>query len=151
MGLDVKIYKGVKKATIENYNFIAQVIDESWKDRIKNLEHRYYKGTDLGMFISYPCSTHNEFRSSLCAIVTGERHIWKGRTLKPETPFYEFFEFADNEGCIDWETAQELHKDFKANLKQAQSNLSIQELETYKEWTKVFRVASKVGSVIVYS
>jgi hypothetical protein len=150
MGLDVKIYKGVKPATEKNYKFVPHVLEESWKDRIKNLTEPYYTGTDLGNFISYPCSTHNEFRDSLCAIVTGERYVWRGRDLSKQTPFYEFFEFADNDGCIDWETAAKLHHDFILYESKARENLNIAQFDYYKTWVKIFKVASKENSVIIY-
>lgn len=155
MGLNVKVFENVEITLSDDYDFIANVIDENWNDRIKNLQKgERYKGERLkSVGLSYPYSMHNEFRDQLCRLIGFNSRDWRQDNKIPEnTPFYEFFEFADNDGCIDWKTSEELYKDFKfyeilAINKLAQFNM----VATYLEWLQIFDSAKQVGSVIVYS
>lgn len=153
MGLDVRVYKKIKKVSHmehEHYDFIAHVIDDKWRDRVKNLEYgAKYVGDSSGFLISYPCRTHNDFRRALCKMIGLDENAWSDRVLDSNTPFFEFFEFADNDGCMDWETSKKLKEDFKNNCVLAEEKLSTDNLEYYMLWFKVFMLASDNG-VVVY-
>lgn len=152
MGLDVRVFSNVKEATIDNYNFVANVLDDKWVDRIKNLKRgQYYTGDSSDWLISYPCRTHNDFRRQLSLMLGFEADRWLDRDMSEDTPFYEFFEFADNEGCMDWETARKLRYDFLNLMPEAVEKLPTDYLGYYKDWLTIFTQADKEQSVIVYS
>lgn len=153
MGLDVKVFKNVKMTRSNEYDFIANVIDENWNDRIRNLKKgcRYIGNRIKDVEISYPCSYHNLFRDELCRIL-GFKEDWRESILPNKTPFYEFFEFADNDGCIDWETSEDLWRDFKNYMSIILKTFESAELKkTYMDWLKIFEIAKNENSVIVYS
>lgn len=120
MGLDVKVYKNIKliDSYEEDYDFKAYVIDQSWEYKIKNLvKNGNYKG-DLAYYeISYPYSSHNRFRESLITLIgrsdlLDSNGAIKWELLSPDIPFYDFINFADNEGCLDWEISAKIFDDF---------------------------------------
>uniref|UniRef100_UPI00131E2992 hypothetical protein n=1 Tax=Flavobacterium sp. I-STPA6A TaxID=2590450 RepID=UPI00131E2992 len=104
MGLNVKVYQNYTKTTDEeNYDFEAYVINEDWNDRIKHLTSGgIYTAEKKTRTISYSCTYHNDFRRLLCEMLGFEKDEWlgEGKKINSETPFFEFFEFADNEGCM---------------------------------------------------
>ncbi|CAL2084961.1 hypothetical protein [Tenacibaculum sp. 190524A02b] len=153
MGLAVSVYKNIKESNEEDYDFIAYVIDDDWLDRIKNLKNDcYYKGElDESVGVSYAYSSHNRFRVHLAEMLGISRHNWFDEDfVTKETPFTEFFHFADNEGSIDFETSKELYKDFKDYLEKAEKNSNNGFFETYKDWMNIFESASENG-VVVYN
>lgn len=153
MGLDVRIYHNVTKAVKNNeFNFRAFVIDDKWRDRVKNLEYdEYYNGDSTEWLISYPCRTHNDFRRELCKLLGYDAEMWRDRVVDEKVPFYELFEFADNEGCMDWETAKKLRYDFINIMPEAVEKLSTEWLGIYKDWLSIFTQADRLNSVIVFS
>lgn len=157
MGLSIKIYQNYSETEDEeNCDFKAFVITEEWNDRIKNLKiGGLYKAEKMTRTISYPCSYHNDFRRLLCKMLGFEENDWLGEDSKinADTPFFEFFEFADNEGCMDFETSQELYKDFLMYLSQffkLYQDLGGYVLDTYNLWLHTFELGKENG-VVVYS
>jgi len=155
MGLSVKVYKNIKITKSDDFDFIAYVIDKRWDDRIKNLQkNKRYKGVKQNCGISYPCSSHNDFRRMLCNMLGFESGEWVQfySKITPDTPFYEFFEFADNEGCIDWETSEKLYNDFLEYLATAKYILknNIYAFGIYADWLEIFKCAKDNG-VVVFS
>lgn len=159
MGLGVSVYKNIKK-TEDNYDydFQAYVIDDSWKDRIKNLEYNaYYIGDVTDTSISYPYSAHNRFRVELIKLIerndllASEGYIQWDK-LDPKMPFYELINFADNEGCLDWEVSEKLYNDFFEWELQAERKYEgydqIHNLRIYKKWLSIFEEAKDKGVVV---
>lgn len=161
MGLDVIVHRGLKlqPKDSQNFSFVAFVIDEKWSDRIKKLvPDGKYLSKQKERVMSYPCSTHNDFRRELCKMLGYKEHEWHSTELPVDTPFYEFFEFADNSGCMDWATCAELYIDFIDYQHEFRKHLKAMEsqpiAEMYKDiyagWLKAFKQARNKG-VIQYN
>ena len=152
MGLDVRVYQDVRLVDEgDDYSFEAMVVDEDWNERIKNLKNgALYDGTLVGNFISYAYSAHNRFRESLSELIGLGKNGWENGNgkLDRETPFYEFFEFADNEGCMDFETSQNLFNDFELFENLATKSLDAYFIDNYNSWKQVFKLGKENGVVV---
>jgi hypothetical protein len=149
MGLDVKVFQDITKLNddAEDYDFTASNI-KTFKDRCKNLDWlAKYKADVTKRVISYPCSVHNDFRRELATLIGKERDFWLD-DVDAETPFYELFEFADNEGCMDWECAGNLYDDFVQYQKNATEKLPPTYVSIYDKWLGTFQLAKDRGVVI---
>jgi len=161
MGLDIMVYKNVKTTdSEENYNFTAFVIDEKWKYKIKNLEEeKNYTGERVDSSVSYAYSTHNRFRETLIKIIGRNDLLLKdGRIDWPkledenQMPFYELINFADNEGCLDFEISTKLYAQFIEWQDEAVKHLSSDDYfeEKYFDWLDVFEKGKEANSVVVF-
>ena len=154
MGLTVKLHTGLTETDINDYTFSAYVIDKDWKHYIKNLTYDgYYKAEKSEMLFEYPCSYHNSFRRELCMIIGKDKDAWFCDYSEWDNtlPFSKFFQFADNDGCLDWETCYELYRDFYNYQAIAKEKLNKTYYETYSWWLKAFKKASVKLGVIQYS
>jgi hypothetical protein len=163
MGLDVSVYQNVRLTNSDECDFIAFVIDKSWNHKIKNLQNNgKYTGDECDCSVRYAYSSHNRFREMLIKLIGredlldgGGRIIWEKHDQEKDTPFHDFINFADNEGCIDWETNQRIYKDFAEWDEKAIEFLNPIEhgyfYEKYAEWRVVFKYGSQVDSVVVFS
>jgi len=166
MGLDVRTYGNIKLIgnntdninTDNNVDFIAYVIDDEWKYKIKNLEYgRGYSGDVIFRGVSYPYSTHNRFRERLIKLIgrddllddTGDRIKWN--ELPTEIPFHDLINFADNEGCLDWEVSSIIYSDFEKYNEKAKSEMGEYYYEKYKIWLETFKSAAHNKGVVVFS
>lgn len=152
MGLDVKVFQNITKLPkdAEDYDFIASNYKE-FKERCKNLEwYAKYKGETKKIMISYPCSLHNDFRRELAVLIGKERNFWESPDVPKDVPFYEFFDFADNEGTIDWESSLNLYNDFVEHKQLATEKLPVYYLEYYGIWLETFELGKDAG-VVVFS
>lgn len=159
MGLDVTVHKGVslQKEGSENYDFVAYVIDDNWLGRIKNLQNMgRYKSSMKKRVLSYPCSSHNDFRREICSMLGMEPDEWivDNKDWDYSKPFSEFFQFADNDGCMDWETASKLYDDFYSHSESFKDHLSSMDRvsasyyqDKYDAWTTIFLMAKNKGVV----
>ena len=161
MGLDVSVYKNVKTTNSEeDYDFVAFVIDEDWKYKIKNLENRArYKGEMCDASISYAYGSHNRFREHLVRMMGRDDLLsnrgeikWDQLCEEKELPFYDFINFADNEGCLDWETNKKLYGAFvewkNKAIKYAESELYFD--GNYKNWLNIFKSGKEKGVVVFH-
>jgi len=156
MGLSVSVYQNIKKTdNEEEYDFEAYVIDEKWEHKIKNLEKGcIYSGDRVDHSISYPYSAHNRFRETLIKL-TGRSKLLKVdgtidfENLPTDIPFYDFIDFADNEGCLDWEISEKIYNDFKEWEERAMIFYDDFSIVRYLEWLNVFDKA-KNGGVVVF-
>lgn len=152
MGLDVKVFQNITKLPndAEDYDFIAHNYKE-FNERSKNLEwYGKYKAADKKRMISYSCSLHNDFRRELAVLIGKERRFWESSDVPKDVPFYELFDFADNEGTIDWESSQNIYNDFVKYKQSATEKLPVYYLEIYDRWLETFELG-KDGGVIVFS
>jgi hypothetical protein len=158
MGLDVTVYQNIQVLNPTNkeiedmdYDFIAFVIDDAFKPRIKNLiEDAFYSGDNVYDDISYAYSYHSRFRNMLGILIGLKNSEWTdGEKLKPEMDFFELLWFADNEGCIDWETSEKLYNDFKRNQEKANELFGYDEdfIFNYERWTKAFYLGKEKGVI----
>lgn len=160
MGLDVTAHRNVKISEFENYEqceefaeenlqsfFKAFVIDDSWMDRISDLEaDRYYIAEESQCGISYSCSYHNYMRMEICKMIGQDEKAWIYGKLAPKSYFEEWLNFADNEGCISATTCKKLYGDFKKWHKTAKL-LNKDWLIHYGTWMQSFKFASENGAV----
>jgi hypothetical protein len=152
MGLDVKVFQNITKLPkdAEDYDFIASNYKE-FKEQCQNLEwEAKYKAETKKRMISYPCSSHNDFRRELAEMIGKERRFWENPDMPKDVPFYELFNFADNEGTIDWESSQKLYNDFVSHKKLATEKLPLYYLEYYGRWLETFELGKDAG-VVVFS
>ena len=159
MGLSVNVYKNIKVTYNEDeYNFIAYVIDPDWRYKVKNLEYdKYYVGELVNNSIRYPCSSHGEFRRVLLNIigradlVSMEDDIyWDLLEKETDMPFYELINFADNEGCLDFEISKKLYGQFVEYKDKAAKYLEDDEYtrQKYMEWLEVVKDGKDKGVVV---
>jgi len=158
MGLDVKVYGNIKLAEKEedDVDFVAYVIDDRWQYKIKNLKlGESYYGDCICNGVSYPYSYHNRFREKLILLI-GKPELLdadgkiKWKQLSPEIPFYDFIDFADNEGCLDWEISEKIYKDFDRYKKKAKVEFSESAYSYYKVWMRTFKIASENQGVVKF-
>ena len=157
MGLDIAVYTNVVQMPDGmDYDFQAYVIDKEWKWKIKNLiDGGHYVGKREDVTLSYPCSSHGFFRIMLMDMLM-DRKIDKDNWCKiieanPQLPFAPFIDFADNEGCLDWEVSKQLYEDFATywvTFFKTYTNEVWR--ENYHNWMKVFKIASEKNGVIRY-
>ena len=163
MGLDIMVYKNVKTTdSEEEYQFTAIVIDENWDYKIKNLEYgKNYTGEIVNASVSYGYSTHNRIRESLIKIIGRNYLLLKDGKIdwnkleyehESEMPFYELINFADNEGCLDFEISTKLHSQFVEWQDEAVKHLSDNDYfkEKYFDWMNVFEKGKEINSVVVF-
>lgn len=161
MGLDVSVYKNIKRTDIEDdVDFTAFVIDESWKYKIKNLEDgKDYEGEPCNCGVRYAYSTHNRFRETLLKIIGRDDLLledgkidWVRVESETEMPFYELIWFADNEGCLDWEISEKLYQNFLEWKDEAVKYLADNEYtkNNYLHWLNVFENGKEANSVVVF-
>lgn len=163
MGLDVSVFKNIKRTENEaDYRFTAFVIDEKWKYKIKNLEDgKDYKGDCTDASVSYAYSTHNRFREALLKIIgRNDLLLLNGKInwleLEKETniPFYELINFADNEGCLDFEISTILYNNFieweDVAIRHFKDNNYFYFAQRYLDWLNVFKNGKEANSVVVF-
>lgn len=157
MGLDVVTYGNIKLAEKKDeyeYDFIAYVTDDSWLYKIKNLQvNKAYTGDVIYMGISYSCSSHNLFREKLVKMIGRDDllDLYSGifwNELTPEMPFYDFIDFADNEGCLDWEISSKIYSDFELYKEKARLEMSEHDFSIYETWLETFKSAQNYGVVV---
>ena len=157
MGLDVKTYGNIKLAeNVEDADFIAFVLTEDWKHKIKNLqEGKAYNGDIIFRGVSYPYSAHSSFREKLIKLIDREDLLnadgcinWG--ILPAEIPFYDLIDFADNEGCLDWEVSSKIYTDFEKYNEKAKLEMNEYDYSRYETWLETFKSA-KNNSVVVFS
>lgn len=160
MGLSVTVYKNIKHCNDEDANFVAYVADKSWKWKVKNLIYNQaYKGDfidNVGIDCGY--GFHGLFRGFLLKIAGRPDLIGSDGKVEYEKiykekglPFFDLIDFADNEGCLDWEVAEKILVDFELYAEKASQSDNAVMSERYVKWHGVFRAAVDHKGVIVFS
>ena len=157
MGLSIRVYNNLKIADKNQDNsFEIYVIDESWKNKVKNFEYgKSYTGDLINDSLSYPYYSHNRFREALIRLIQREDLLdaegrIKWNELPSDLPFIDLIDFADNEGCLDYEVAKNLFEDFEQWKLDAEKYLSEYELEIYKKWKQICKDASNNGVIVFW-
>jgi hypothetical protein len=167
MGLSVKVYKNISQVSgfNDNYDFRAYVISKEWDFKIKNLVNGgFYNGVLVDNSIDYPYSSHGSFRRFLIELIGKDDDLlledggidWVKHNLMTTTPFHDFINFADNEGCLDWEVSARIYEDFKKfenKLKGFDFKSGVERdycKNLYSKWMNVFFLAKDRG-VVVFS
>ncbi|MBK9223350.1 MAG: hypothetical protein IPO16_14705 [Saprospiraceae bacterium] len=105
--------------------------------------------------VSYPYSAHSRFREKLVKLVgredlLGIKDEIKWSQLPAEIPFYDLINFADNEGCLDWEVSNTIYSDFEKYNDKAKLEMNEYDYSNYETWLKTFKSAKNNG-VVVFS
>jgi len=155
MGLYVRVYKNIKKIKdCDEADFRAFVDHPSWKFKIKNLEEDgCYVGEQAQPTISYPYSAHSFFRETLIKLIEREDLLDNAgnidyERLPEDIPFYDFINFSDCEGCLDWEVSAKIFEDFEKYNKKAMEKLTGFSNQRYQEWYEIFKSAKDNGVVV---
>lgn len=159
MGLDVSVYGKIRiSKNNEDCDFTAFVIDDRWNHKIKNLKPgSHYCGDLIFDGVSYAYSSHSRFRELLVKLIEREDLLNSSGEIKWEElqdqhiPFYDFIDFADNEGCLDWEISGKIYSDFEKYNDAAKHSMAENEYYRYEQWRKTFEVAHKNFGVVVFS
>jgi len=157
MGLDIHVYNNIKVTNDgDNNSFTAFVISEDWKHKIKNLqENCHYIGDCADNSISYPYGAHGRFMAQLIRLI-GRDDLLKQNgeidweKLPLDIPFIDLIDFADNEGCLDWEISEKIYNDFVEYNDLASTKLDSRTYSRYIDWLNVFQKAKNFG-VVVFS
>ena len=167
MGLDTRVYDNVKIADFikiedeDDYDFITYVASPSWDFKIKNLEKdRKYNGDRVSLDdIAYSYGTHNRFREHLIKMMRRNDLVdykgeiaWDALVKENRLPFYDFINFSDCEGVLDWEINEKIYKDFNDWHNEAKEYFEQDSwaYRNYKSWLSSFDNGRKVGSVVVF-
>jgi hypothetical protein len=162
MGLDVRVYHNLTQVDLSldedvEYDFRVFVIDDGWKHKVKNLEYgKYFNGEMAHRGVSYAYSSHNRFRESLIKLIDRPDLLdsdgkIKWAELPNDIPFIEFIDFADNEGCLDWEVSGIIYSDFMIYNDKAKETFDAYTYNKYEIWLETFEVATINKGVVVYS
>jgi hypothetical protein len=164
MGLDVRVYKNIELLPSidednDEWDFTAFVIDDYWLHKIKNLTNRgHYKGETSYRGISYAYSTHTKFRARLLDLIGRQDLLttfgdinWELVVENDDIPFFDFIDFADNEGCLDWEISSKIYDDFAKYNDEAKKRLDEYMYSKYVTWMETFENAKDNKGVIVFS
>jgi hypothetical protein len=160
MGLSVTVYENVQITDSEDFDFCAYVIDDSWKCKIENLKYgAKYTGYAINNF-SYSYRAHGFFRAYLLKIAGREDLIKPDGRVDYEKlyseksdniPFFDLIDFADNEGCLDWDFAKKILKDFESYAGKRIHEEDVYMYNVYSRWHKAFKLASECNGVICFS
>jgi hypothetical protein len=157
MGLDVITYGNIKLAkNEEDADFVAYVINEKWKHKVKNLQYgKAYNGDVIFKGVSYSYSTHSRFREGLVRLIGREDLLDSGGKIKwnklpAEIPFYDLINFADDEGCLDWEVSSTILSDFEEYNEKAKLEMNPFDYSKYETWLETFKYAKNNGVVVFY-
>ena len=154
MGLDVRVYSNLKLEKEKNADFKAYVLEKDWEYKIKNLKkNKYYSGDVVFRGISYSYSSHNRFREKLVNLINRTdllnlegKIIWDN--MPNNIPFYDLINFADNEGCLDWEVSETIYSDFKKFNRKAKKEMNEYDYSSYQEWLETFKISKNKGVVV---
>jgi len=169
MGLNVAVFKDVKRTNDDNEcKFVAYVVDDNWRYKVKNLEYgARYTGECIYSSIEYAYGTHSKFRAGLLAVIGRMDFMYFDHDRnehrinfyefdnEKDIPFHDLICFADNEGCIDWETSKKIYDDFvkyknlvnKKLIEQVFGDFEYFE-SLYKNWMTTFKWGSQENSVV---
>jgi hypothetical protein len=162
MGLSVSVYKNIKPCEKENANFVAYVSHASWEWKIKNLDYgQGYKGRSIhGVGVAYAYSYHGLFRGFLLGLAGRNDLILKDGKVDYDKiygekitniPFFDFIDFADNGGCLDWDVSEKILKDFELHAEKANQSNKATMQEFYTQWHDIFKAAVEHKGVVEFS
>jgi hypothetical protein len=157
MGLDVRVYGNISLVNEdEHWNFHAMVGTPEWDFKIKNLvKGGYYKGDVIFTGVGYSYSGHSNFREDLIRLIGREDLLADGEInweiLPDDIPFYDFINFSDCEGCLDWEISKKIYYNFITYNEKAKELDVNNFYNRYLKWFETFRITSEQNGVVVFS
>jgi hypothetical protein len=160
MGLSVSVYKNIKPCSDEDANFVAYVASENWKWKVKNLIYNQaYEGEfieNVGIDCGY--GFHGLFRGFLLSIAGRQDLLCEDGKVDYEKiytenslPFFDLIDFADNEGCLDWEVSEKILSDFDLYAEKAKKSDNAVMSERYEKWHDIFKAAVEHKGVVEFS
>lgn len=119
------------------------------KGFIANAVYRTTDDTEIAMVMSRSYSGYNAFREKLANLAgLTASQIWLDPDAYTDWPFFELIKFADNEGAIGYEAADDLLGDFRQHHDLARERLDEEDLEAYEGWLTGLTLAADEGVVI---
>ena len=154
MGLVIKVLKPIQKTDANNEDALhIYTLDFSPIEHLSKFDEDYYKCEEIeAPNFHWPCSTYGELRRMVCQIALGVsiECVWENVEKYINSPFIEFINFADNEGCFDYAAAEKLHKDFSDYKDRAMKDLSSIYFEMYKAYMEILKIAAENKAVVYY-
>lgn len=178
MGLDVTVYEKAELTEPHEYDddcyeknhvrtFVYAGFEQSMRGLVGAIARSDERGWENGA--EPPCyatsgasfdfragsySGHNRFREKLsrAALAVEPQTVWSHPEDYAERPFFEFINFADNEGTIGPEAAADLARDFEEHRDRIFAALdagpdSDYFRGLYDDWAKAFALAANTGLV----
>ena len=163
MGLDIYAISRVERVTKPESTDDGINVWQDGFDRIAGLEVGIYQPTSKSEEHEFRAGTYthyNWWRRNLSMMIYGQSSetVWENKDAFEGRPFYELIDFSDCEGVFGPEVSEKLHSDFETNrpnmIKYCLDNFINDDetyddvMETYDDFTKAFKIASKDGLVL---
>jgi len=167
MGLDISAYRGLQEVADADLDedglpvdenlwlagkLIIEITEEHWPGRSAGVTPGVYSFAEAFHFRAGSYTGFGLWRDALARLVLrmSAEQVWAAR---PEGPFVELIDFADNEGVIGPRVAAKLAKDFADHAAIAMAHVSDDDdehgwfSEPYREWQRAFELAADGGAV----
>lgn len=116
---------------------------------IANAVYRTTDDTEVAFIMSRSYGGYNAFREALANLAgLTASQVWLDPDAYTDRPFFELIKFADNEGAIGYEAADDLLADFRQHHDLARERLDERDLEAYEGWITGLTLAADEGVVI---
>lgn len=149
MGLDITAFAQHYPSDEDRGTFAY--INPDFPGQADDVKEGYYVSCgDSLYFRAGSYSGYNEWRRWLAGLVgTTPEKVWGD---KPQIPFYELIDFADNEGTIGPAVSAKLRDDFLNNLEKARNDETAKNepyyFQKYICWLNAFTIAAQDGMVM---
>jgi len=111
--------------------------------------YRTTDATETALVMSRSYSGYGAFREALAGLVgLTPSQVWHDPVSYSEQPFFELINFADNEGAIGHEAADDLLADFRQHHDLARERLDEYDLAAYEGWLTGLTLAADEGVVV---
>lgn len=127
---------------------------EGFVERGDGLPEGIYKATGDSDGVERSYGGYGAFREAVCKAIHGvePRVVWDNPDDYVGKPFYEWIDFADNEGFLGPKVCTKLAADFAQHRETVIAALTHEfDRSYYDGWVKLTRVAASGDGVIVYS
>lgn len=116
---------------------------------IANAVYRTTDDTETVLVMRRSYSGYSAFREALADLVgLTPAQVWQDPASYADQPFFELINFADNEGAIGPEAADDLLADFRQHHDLAYERLDEYDLAAYEGWLAGLALAADEGVVI---
>lgn len=151
MGLDISVFKNLVRQDQESEELWSIYNIDCFAERNTKFPSGQYCAERILRFGAGSYGGYNQFRRSLANMLnTTPEAIWENAAEWKDKPFYEIIDFADNEGSIDYEVAENLLSDFIEYKEKAEFVLSNWEWEKYKDFMAALTLCVENKGVMVY-
>jgi hypothetical protein len=149
MGLDITVYKNLKSCSELEASFWLRTAD--FPENCTAFPEGFYDADSVDHFRAGPYSYYNRLREAIAALVkTTPDIVWSQPEKYRGSPFFEFINFSDCEGAIDYVVAEKLARDFAEFQEKAQKELSEMDYTKYRNFQDAFFLAAVSKGVVIY-